>query len=87
MPCLEGAPDRGGEGKGRLSGRLRLSGHLSGILFDLKGCLSGSAVESLSPDRVARGLPIGGQGSKVYVLCAERKEHKKFCPGTGWDDR
>ena len=28
-----------------------------------------------SPDRVARGLPTGGQGSKVYVLCAERKEH------------
>ena len=32
-----------------------------------------------SPDRVARGLPTGGQGSKVYVLCAERKEHKHFC--------
>ena len=31
-----------------------------------------------SPDRVARGLPTGGQGSKVYVLCAEPKEHKPF---------
>ena len=28
------------------------------------------------------GLPTGGQGSKVYVLCAEPKEHKHFCPGT-----
>ena len=35
-----------------------------------------------SPDRVARGLLTGGQGSKVYVLCAEPKEHKHFRPGT-----
>ena len=36
-----------------------------------------------SPDRVARGLPTGGQGSKVYVLCAEPKEHNKHLrPGT-----
>ena len=28
------------------------------------------------------GLPTGGQGSKVYVLCAEHKEHKRFRPGT-----
>ena len=37
-----------------------------------------------SPDRVARGLPTGGQGSKVYVLCAEPKKfkHKHFRPGT-----
>ena len=35
-----------------------------------------------SPDQVARGLPTGGQGSKVYVLCAEPKEHKHFRPGT-----
>ena len=35
-----------------------------------------------SPDRVARGLPTGGQGSKVYVLCAEHKEYKHFRPGT-----
>ena len=35
-----------------------------------------------SPDRVARGLPTGGQRSKVYVLCAEPKEHKHFRPGT-----
>ena len=28
------------------------------------------------------GLPTGGQGSKVYVLCAELKEHKRFRPGT-----
>ena len=35
-----------------------------------------------SPDRVARGLPTGGQGSKIYVLCAEPKEHKHFRPGT-----
>ena len=35
-----------------------------------------------SPDRVARGLPTGGQGSKVYVLCTEPKEHKHFRPGT-----
>ena len=28
------------------------------------------------------GLPTGGQGSKVYVLCAEPKEHKRFRPGT-----
>ena len=34
-----------------------------------------------SPDRVARGLPTGGQGSKVYVLCVEPKEHKHFRPG------
>ena len=36
----------------------------------------------MSPDRVARGLPTGGQGSKVYVLCAEPKGHKHFRPGT-----
>ena len=35
-----------------------------------------------SSDRVARGLPTGGQGSKVYVRCAEPKEHKHFRPGT-----
>ena len=28
------------------------------------------------------GLPTGGRGSKVYVLCAEPKEHKRFRPGT-----
>ena len=28
------------------------------------------------------GLPTGGQGSKVYVLCAEPKELKRFRPGT-----
>ena len=28
------------------------------------------------------GLPTGGQGSKVHVLCAEPKEHKRFRPGT-----
>ena len=28
------------------------------------------------------GLPTGGQGSKVCVLCAEPKEHKRFRPGT-----
>ena len=28
------------------------------------------------------GLPTGGQGSKVYVLCAEPKEHKRFRPGS-----
>ena len=39
-------------------------------------------VGEASPDRVARGLPTGGQGSKVYVLCAETKEHKHFRPGT-----
>ena len=27
-----------------------------------------------TPDWVARGLPTGGQGSKVYVLCAEPKQ-------------
>ena len=31
---------------------------------------------------MARGLPTGGQGSKVYVLCAEPKEHKHSRPGT-----
>ena len=35
-----------------------------------------------SPDLVARGLPTGGQGSKVYVLCGEPKEHKHFRSGT-----
>ena len=35
-----------------------------------------------SPGRVARGLLTGSQGSKVYVLCAEPKEHKHFRPGT-----
>ena len=35
-----------------------------------------------SPDRVARGLPTGGQGSRVYVLRAEPKEYKHFRPGT-----
>ena len=30
---------------------------------------------------MARGLPTGGQGSKVYVLCAEHKEHTHFRPG------
>ena len=30
---------------------------------------------------MARGLLTGGQGSKVYVLCAEPKEHKRFRPG------
>ena len=27
------------------------------------------------------GLPTGGQGSTVYVLCAEPKEYKRFRPG------
>ena len=27
------------------------------------------------------GLPTGGQRSKVYVLCAEPKEHKRFASG------
>ena len=31
---------------------------------------------------MTRGLPTGGQVSKVYVLCAEPKEHKHFRPGT-----
>ena len=31
---------------------------------------------------MARGLPTGGQGSKVYVLCAEPLQHKHFRPGT-----
>ena len=31
---------------------------------------------------MARGLPTGGQGSKVYVLCVEPKEYKRFRPGT-----
>ena len=35
-----------------------------------------------SPDRVARGLPTGGQRSKVYVLCVAPKEHKHFRPCT-----
>ena len=35
-----------------------------------------------SPNRVARDLPTGGQGSKLYVLCAEPKEYKHFRPGT-----
>ena len=34
-----------------------------------------------SPDRVARGLPTGGQGSKVYVLFAEPKEHQHLGSG------
>ena len=34
------------------------------------------------PTRWGGGLPTGGQGSKVYVLCAEPKEHKRFRPGT-----
>ena len=34
-----------------------------------------------SPDQVARGLPTSGQASKVYLLCAEPKEHKHFRPG------
>ena len=33
------------------------------------------------PDWVGGGLPTGGQGSKVYVLCVEPKEHKRFRPG------
>ena len=28
------------------------------------------------------GLPTGGQGSNVYVLRAEPKEHKRFRPGS-----
>ena len=35
-----------------------------------------------SPPGGGGGLPTGGQGSKVYVLCAEPKEHKRFRPGT-----
>ena len=31
---------------------------------------------------MGEGLPTGGQGSKVYVLCAELKKHKRFRPGT-----
>ena len=30
---------------------------------------------------MARGLLTGDQGSKVYVLCAEPKEHKHFRRG------
>ena len=40
-----------------------------------------------SPDRVARGLPTGGQGSKVYVLCAEPKNINIFVRVPGWEDR
>ena len=29
---------------------------------------------------MGRGLPTGDQGSTVYVLCAEPKEHKHFRP-------
>ena len=31
---------------------------------------------------MARGLPTGGQGSKIYVLCVEPEEYKHFRPGT-----
>ena len=31
---------------------------------------------------MGRGLPTGGWGLKVYVLCAEPKEHEHFRPGT-----
>ena len=44
-------------------------------------------VGGMSPDRVARGLPTGGQGSKVYVLCAEPKEHNIFVRVPGREDR
>ena len=41
-----------------------------------------------SPDRVARGLPTGGQGSKVYVPCAEPKDiNKHFVRVPGREDR
>ena len=30
--------------------------------------------------------PSGDQGSKIYVLSSEPKEHKSFCPGT-WPGR
>ena len=36
-------------------------------------------VDGGSPDPVARGLPTGGQVSKVYVLRVP-KEHKHFRP-------
>ena len=36
--------------------------------------------------KVARGLPTGGQGSKVYVLCAEPKEYKHFVRVPGRED-
>ena len=36
---------------------------------------------------MARGLPTGGQGSKVYVLCAEPKEYKHFHPAGRIGDR
>ena len=66
------------------------------VVTDFKTCSSGKEkahkhkqifpvtgrVRGGSPDRVARGLPTGGQGSKVYVLCAEPKEYKYFRPGT-----
>ena len=35
-----------------------------------------------SPDRVGGGSPDRWPGSKVYVLCAETKEHKRFRPGS-----
>ena len=41
-------------------------------------CLGGGGL----PTGWARGLPTSGQGSKVYVLCAEPKEHKHFRSGT-----
>ena len=41
----------------------------------------------MSPDRVARGLPTGGQGSTVYVLCAEPRDLNIFVRVPGQEDR
>ena len=54
-------------------------------MFPVTARVGGGSPDRLgggSPDRVVRGLPTGGQGSKVYVLSAEPKEHKHFRPGT-----
>ena len=40
-----------------------------------------------SPDRVARGVPTGGQGLKVYVLCAEPEEYNIEDRVPGREDR
>ena len=70
---LKGAPDRGGECKGRVSGHLsgRLSGHLSGRL-------SGSVVECFA---IFKGCLSSGRASGDQIKATERESKTQIFAG------
>ena len=41
----------------------------------------------VTPSGEGGSVRLGGQGSEIYVLSSEPKEHRSFCPGTDREDR